>query len=128
MVNLWDWLRQKQIVHINNAITVFMLAPYYFVTQSTILDNNCTTTTICSSTAICRNASSQYATQHQQVATQQQQVAAQQQQVATEQQNDATQQWKVATKHRESAKQQQDEEKKQEEKTGTTKTIQKRLE
>ena len=68
MVNLW--LRQKQIVHINNAIisfhvssilvlsSVFMLAPYYFVPQSTILDYDCSTTTICSSTAICRNASS----------------------------------------------------------------------
>ena len=38
--------------------SVFMLAPYYFVTQATILDYDYSTTTICSSTAICRNASS----------------------------------------------------------------------
>ena len=38
--------------------SVFMLAPYYFVPQSTILDYDCSTTTICSSTAVCRNASS----------------------------------------------------------------------
>ena len=36
--------------------SVFMLAPHYFVPQSTILDYDCSTTTICSSTAICRNA------------------------------------------------------------------------
>ena len=38
--------------------SVFMLAPYYFVPQATILDYDYSTTTICSSTAICRNASS----------------------------------------------------------------------
>ncbi|CAH3161478.1 unnamed protein product, partial [Porites lobata] len=53
------------------------------------------------------------ATQHQQVATQQQQAAAKQQ--------------NVATKHQEGAKQHQDEEKQQKEKSGTTKTIQERL-
>ena len=68
-------------------------------------------------------AQQQFAAMHAQQydATQHQQVATQQQQAAAKQQN-------VNTKHQEGAKQHQDEEKQLKEKTGTTKTIQERLE